>query len=148
VTSKRLPSTPRAIAGGPRDEDDAFIALLIAAMAASGHVSAEEAARAHHIIWSTRRFRHRSGEAVGRKIARMREFIKHQGDSSVVRLATRRLTVRLRRAVFAVAADIVLVDGRMERAEGRYLRELAAGLGIEAATAKAIVNVMRIKNSI
>ena len=31
------------------DADDAFIALLIAAMDASGHVSAEEAARAHTI---------------------------------------------------------------------------------------------------
>jgi hypothetical protein len=34
------------------DADDAFIALLIAAMDASGHVSAEEAARAHkhHLV--------------------------------------------------------------------------------------------------
>ncbi len=53
------------------DADDAFIALLIAAMDASGHVSAEEAARAHNIIWSMRRFRHRSGDTVGRKIERM-----------------------------------------------------------------------------
>jgi hypothetical protein len=53
------------------DTDGAFIALLIAAMDASGHVSPEEAARAHHIIWSTRRFRHRSGDAVGKKIERM-----------------------------------------------------------------------------
>ena len=48
--------------------DDAFIALLIAAMDASGHVAADEAARAHNIIWSMRRFRHRSGERVGRRI--------------------------------------------------------------------------------
>jgi hypothetical protein len=53
------------------DTDEAFIALLIAAMDASGHVSAQEAARAHHVIWSMRRFRHRSGETVGRKIERM-----------------------------------------------------------------------------
>ena len=59
VVTKLLEGRSRAVS--KVDADDAFIALLIAAMDASGHVSAEEAARAHNIIWSMRRFRHRSG---------------------------------------------------------------------------------------
>jgi hypothetical protein len=48
--------------------DQVFIALLIGAMDANQHVSPEEAARAHHIIWSMKRFRHKSGETVGQLI--------------------------------------------------------------------------------
>jgi hypothetical protein len=47
------------------DTDDAFLSLLLGAMDANGHVSAEEAARVHNIIWSTRRFRRRDGDDVG-----------------------------------------------------------------------------------
>ena len=67
------------------DADDAFIALLIAAMEASGHTSVAEAARAHHIIWSMRRFRRRSGSSVGRRIERMRALVA-QIDSQAARL--------------------------------------------------------------
>ena len=128
------------------DADDAFIALLIAAMDASGHVSAEEAARAHNIIWSMRRFRHRSGDTVGRKIERMRTLVEKHGASPVIEAAARQIPTRLRAAAFAVAADLVLVDGRMERLEGRFLRQLAVDLGLERPTAKSILDVMRLKN--
>jgi len=76
------------------DADDAFIALLIGAMDASGHVSAEEAARAHDIIWSMRRFRHRSGETVGRKIERMRSSSR----SRALRRSSKRRRGRSRHA--------------------------------------------------
>ncbi|MQA31639.1 MAG: hypothetical protein GEU82_17690 [Luteitalea sp.] len=137
----------RPVGVGTLDEDDAFIALLIAAMEASGHVSAEEAERAHHIIWSMHRFRHRSGEAVGRRIERIRTLIEKRGASSVIEAAAREIPTRLRRAAFAVAADLVLVDGRMERLEGRFLRGLSADLGLDRQTAKSILDVMRVKNS-
>lgn len=141
------PSRGRAAGVGKLDADDAFIALLIAAMDASGHVSAEEAARAHDIIWSMRRFRHRSGEVVGRKIERMRSLVGQQGAASVIEAAAEKIPPRLRRAAFAVAADLVLVDGRMERLEGRFLRALGSDLGLDPRTAKSILDVMRVKNS-
>ena len=137
----------RPVGVGKLDADDAFIALLIAAMDASGHVSAEEAARAHNTIWSMRRFRHRSGEAVGRKIERMRTLVENHGAAPAIEAAARQIPTRLRPAAFAVAADLVLVDGRMERLEGRFLRQLAADLGLDRQTAKSILDVMRIKNS-
>ena len=129
------------------DADDAFIALLIAAMDASGHVSAEEAARAHNIIWSMRRFQHRSGETVGRKIAQMRTLVEKVGTLSVIEAAAGRIPSRLRPTAFAVATDLVLVDGRMQRGEGRFLRQLAADLGLGRQAAKSILDVIRLKNS-
>lgn len=145
VVTTSLKGRPRGVS--KLDADDAFIALLIAAMDASGHVSAEEAARAHDIIWSMRRFRHRSGDTVGRKIARMRTLVEKHGASPVIDAAARQIPRQLRGAAFAVAADLVLVDGRMERLEGRFLRQLAVDLGLERHTAKSILDVMRLKNS-
>jgi tellurite resistance protein len=129
------------------DADDAFIALLIAAMDASGHVSAEEAARAHNIIWSMRRFRHRSGERVGRKIERVKSLIETHGASAVLETSARKIPARLRPAAFAVAVDLTLADGRIERSEARFLRALAADLGLKERLADAILQVIRIKNS-
>ena len=129
------------------DADDVFIALLIAAMDASGHVSAEEAARAHNIIWSTRRFRHRSGERVGRKIERMKSLIETHGASAVLETSVRQIPARQRPAAFAIAADLTLADGRMERSEARFLRGLAAELKLKKDVADDILRVIRIKNS-
>jgi hypothetical protein len=56
--------------------DEALMALFIGAMDANGHVAREELARAHHLIWSTRRFRRKSGETVGRLIDRMKRFLE------------------------------------------------------------------------
>ena len=128
------------------DADDAFIALLIAAMEASGHTSVAEAARAHHIIWSMRRFRRRSGSSVGRRIERMRALIETHGPVPVIRASAKRIPARLRGSAFAIAADLVLVDGRMERAEAAFLRELAADLALDRRDADRILDVMRLKN--
>jgi tellurite resistance protein len=137
----------RVNAGGKLDADDAIIALLIAATDASGQTSAEERARAYHIIWSMRRFRYRSGDAVRRRIVRVQGLITERGASSVIEAAVRQIPKRLRRAAFAVAADLVLVDGRLQRSEERFLGGLAADLGLDRETARRILDVMRIKNS-
>ncbi|MGE3178752.1 MAG: tellurite resistance TerB family protein [Vicinamibacterales bacterium] len=127
--------------------DEAFIALLIAAMDASGHVSAQEAERAHHIIWSMRRFHHRSGDAVNRTIEKMRARIEQRGSEAVLAAAARQIPPRLRPAAFAVAADLILVDGRLEPLERRFLGELAADLRLHPDVSEGILAVMRIKNS-
>jgi tellurite resistance protein len=137
----------RADAASTRDADDAFIALLIAAMDASGHVSAEEAARAHNIIWSMRRFRRRSGERVGRMIERVKASIETHGAPAVLKSSARKIPARLRPAAFAVAVDLTLADGRMERSEARFLRGLAADLGLRKSVVDAVLEVIRIKNS-
>jgi tellurite resistance protein len=132
---------------GTVSADDAFIALLIAAMDASGHVSSEEAARAQNVIWSMRRFRDRSGEAVGRRIERMRKLVADHGASAVIEATARKIPARHRGAAFAVAADLVLVDGRMERLEGQFLRQLSRVLGLHRTAASDILKVIRLKNS-
>jgi len=70
-----------------------------------------------------------------------------QGALPVIEAAARLIPTRLRAAAFAVAADLVLVDGRMERLEGRFLRRLAVDLGLDQDSARRILAVIRLKNS-
>jgi len=136
----------KAGAVGRLDVDSAFLALLIGAMNANDHVSPEEGARAHHIIWSMRRFRHQSGETVDRGIDRMRQLIERHGPSPVIAAAARAIPARLRQAAYAVAADLVLADGTIERAERQFLDELGTKLGLGRDATRNIVDVMLIKN--
>lgn len=129
------------------DADDAIVALLVAAMEASGHVSPEEGARAHHLIWSMRRFRDVSGETMGQRIERMKTLIGESGAAAIIDRAARTIPARLRPATFAVAADLVLTDGRLERSEREFLDRLGADLRLDEDEARDIVDVMLVKNS-
>jgi hypothetical protein len=146
-TASRRPPGRRPRSIGRLTADQAFIALFIAAMDASGHISSEELARAHHLIWSMRRFRNRPADRVGREIERMRILIGDHGADPVIDAAAGRIPARLRRAAYAVAADLVLVDGRMVGGERRFLDRLAADLRLAPETARQIVDVMLAKNS-
>lgn len=126
--------------------DQSMIAVLIAAMDANRHVSPEEAARAHHIVWSMRRFRDKSGETVGRLIETVRDRIEEDGMAAVLRRAVRAIPARLRPSAFAVAVDLMLADATLEREERQFVMRLASDLRIRGALADDILRVMLIKN--
>lgn len=128
--------------------DDALIALLIGAMTANDHVSPEEGARAHHIIWSMRRFRRKSGQTVDRAIERMRVLIEKHGAPEVIAAAARALPARMRKSAFAVAADLVLADGKLEGSERRFLLTLGMELNLDRRSTQSILDVITVKNGI
>jgi uncharacterized tellurite resistance protein B-like protein len=139
---------PRPAPRGRLALDHAIIAVLIAAMDANRHVSPEEAARAHHIIWSTRRFRRRSGESVDRLVGIVRDRFERDGTEVVLSQVARVVPARLRAPLFAVAVDVMLADTRLERAERAFIRQLADVLRVRPAQAAAIVKAVLTKNSV
>src|SRR4051812_48230431 len=96
------------------DLDEALIGLLIGAMDANHHVAREELARAHHLIWSTKRFRRKSGETVGRLIDRMKRLLEDHESVIVMEAAARAIPARLKPAAYAVVADLLLADGKID----------------------------------
>jgi len=126
--------------------DDAFIALFIAAMNANDHVSAAEGARAHHLIWSMKRFRRKSGETVGRGISRMKQLVEARGSAEVIAAAARAIPRLLRLSAFALTTDLLLADGTIERAERRFLDRLRAELHLSDGDGEHVVEVILIKN--
>jgi tellurite resistance protein len=131
------------------DTDEALLALFIGAMDANGHVARDELARAHHLIWSTRRFRRKSGNTVGRLIQRMKRLIEEAEDpSAVLERAARVVPSRLRGPAFAVVADLLLADGKIDGHERSFLRRLAVNLKLPSRTATNVVEMMRLKNQL
>jgi uncharacterized tellurite resistance protein B-like protein len=128
--------------------DEAIIVLLIGAMNANQHVSPRESARAHHLIWSTRRFRRRSGDTVGKLIEKAKARLEVPDAPAVVDAAAQVIPTRFRRAVFAVAADLLLADGKMDRPEQRFLHRLGTDFGIDRRGMTAILDVILVKNAL
>lgn len=136
----------RSAGAGSLSLDQALIALCIGAMNANDHVAPSEAARAHHLIWSTRRFRRKSGETVGSLIEDMRALVEDSDPHVVVERAARAIPARLRPPAFALLADLLLADGTLEPRERRFLRDLGAALKLHPEQAARIVEVVVLKN--
>lgn len=132
----------------PLSVDESLIALFIAAMAANGHVSPAELERAHHLIWFTRRFRQRDGDEVNRMIGAVRARIESSGANAILALVVKKVPARLREPAFAVLADLLLADGRLDEDERAFLRRVGKALGIAAATRRRIVDVVLVKNQL
>jgi tellurite resistance protein len=126
--------------------DEALIALFIGAMDANDHVSREELARAHHLIWSTKRFRQKSGETVDRLIDRMKTLLEEGEPAAVMEAAAKAIPAKLRPSAFAIVADLLLADGRIDARERKFLRRLASDFNIRARVASQIVDAMLVKN--
>jgi tellurite resistance protein len=140
-TTKR--ARPRATKLQP---DEALVALFIGAMNANGHIARDELARAHHLIWSTKRFRRKSGETVGRLIERMKTLLEEQEPAVVMEAAARAIPAKLRPSAFAIVADLLLADAKIDARERRFLRRLAVDFNIRAGVASHVVEAMLIKN--
>jgi tellurite resistance protein len=128
--------------------DEALIALFIGGMNANDHVAPDEAARAHHLIWSTRRFRRKSGETVGRLIEDMRNVVGESDPRVVITRAAKVIPARLRSSAFAVLVDLLLADGKLEGKERRFLRELGSDLELKPETAEQILDILVVKNQL
>jgi hypothetical protein len=94
-----------------------------------------------------RRYRLKSGAQVGRLIDSMRTMVEEHGALPVIESAARVIPPRLRRAAFAIAADLVLAEGTMDAAERRFLHRLAGEFGINAGSAAGILDVILVKNT-
>ena len=126
--------------------DEALIALFIGAMNANDHVAPEELARAHHLIWSTKRFRRKSGETVARLIDRMKRLLEQQEASAVMEAAARAIPAKLRPSAFAIVADLLLADGKIDARERKFLRRLAVNFNIRARVASQVIEALLVKN--
>ncbi|MCC7010468.1 MAG: TerB family tellurite resistance protein [Acidobacteria bacterium] len=128
--------------------DEALIALFIGAMNANDHVAPDEAARAQHLIWSTRRFRRKSGDAVGKLTQEMRRLIEDSDAKAVITRAARAVPAKLRPSAFALVADLLLADGELEGRERRFLVGLGGELKLDQAAARRIIDVIVLKNQL
>jgi tellurite resistance protein len=140
--------TDRSRTSGRLTADQGLIALFIGALEANDRTTADEAARAHHLIWSTHRFRRRSGETVGRLIEDMRRRAGGPDTAGLLARAARAIPRRQRASAYALLADLLLADGRLDRGERAFLAGIGEALGLERRRREQIVEVVLIKNQL
>lgn len=126
--------------------DKALMVLFIGGMAANDHVAPEEAERAHHLVWFTRRFRRRSGDVVGRLIDDARSLLEGSDPAATITRAAQAIPAKLRPSAFALLVDLVLADGTLDRREGQFLRRVASDLKIDPERVRDVIEIIRLKN--
>jgi len=123
---------------------EAFTAISVLAVAADGQISEEErqTLAANHI----RLFSSYSGEHFQELFKKVLNLSRHYNPAEVFAAAKNTLTPQLRETAFAIATDLVLVDGIFTQEEKEFLVELAEALEISDEMGKKIIEVMTIKN--
>lgn len=130
----------------PLSVPEAIAAVMIAAISADGVRSGEELARLTDGLSTARLFRQADGDPA--VVARVATLLEHHGRDAMLAACARAIPPDLRATAFAIAADLVLADGRINEREKVYVDELERVLGIGDAIALQIVEVMAIKNRI
>jgi uncharacterized membrane protein YebE (DUF533 family) len=123
---------------------EALTAISVLAVAADGQISEEErqTLAANHI----RLFSSYSGEHFQELFKKVLNLSRDYNPAEVFAVAKNTLTPQLRETAFAIATDLVLVDGIFTQEEKEFLVELAEALEISDEMGQKIIEVMTIKN--
>jgi len=136
----------RARLGHDLSAAEAFAAVTLAATASDGYLSDSEVQTLCMTLSRMKLFNQMSDEAVAKMLDRFLGIIRQDCAGALFTLARQSLPVDLRETVFAVATDLVLVDGVVTQEERDFLTQLHQALAIPGGMAAEIVRVILIKN--
>ena len=122
--------------------NEAFIALLVAAIETNDHASAEEAARAEHVVQDVPRLRRLSRMARGRIIEEMKAAVRDHGAAAVMAAAAAHLPPALHRQAVNALADVMSTHG-LDRTESAALLDVARRFGFSPESTAAAVDEAR-----
>jgi len=125
---------------------EAFAAITLAATTSDGCLSDEQAFGISSTLSRLKLFRNYSNDVMNRMFDKLLSILKLQGIDTLFNAAKESLPYDLREAAFAVATDLVLIEGILTQEEQGFLNDLYQALGIPDETATQIVQVMLIKN--
>jgi hypothetical protein len=128
------------------NEKESVVGLLFLVVTADGSIAPEEE---ELVIAASNRMKLLRCLAIpefNTVVQKVRDAIDAKGRAEVFAAAIKGLPVDLGETVYALAADIVSVDGVVEPAEITCLREMQEALGISDDLATKVLEVMRIKN--
>ena len=76
----------------------------------------------------------------------MKRLLEQQEASAVMEAAARAIPARLRPSAFAIVADLLLADGKIDARERKFLQRLAVNFNIRARVANQVIEAMLVKN--
>lgn len=124
----------------------AFAGILLAATACDGHVSDTEADSLMTAVGRMKLFQRVSDKEFSQVMNKLMGVLKKQGPEGLIDGCCAALPKELANAAFANACNLVLADGVVDTDEKEFIERLREKLGLDNNVAKAIAQVMVIKN--
>jgi hypothetical protein len=125
---------------------EAALAVLVSAVTADSALAPEEAARLNALIASMRLYRQVEPEHQQRLVNRAMELVSQNRPEDLLTACASVVPAELRAPLFAIAVDLVFVDGRVDEREKRFVDALQAAFGIDDQTATNIIAVLLMKS--
>ncbi len=125
---------------------ESFAGILLAASACDGHISDDEVQQLLAALFRMKLFERVNEKQFNQVMNKLMGVLKKHGPDSLVDGCCETLPQDLHLAAFANACDIVLADGVIEEDEKSFMSDLTTKLQLDPKTAKAIAQVMVIKN--
>jgi len=72
--------------------------------------------------------------------------LEEQDALLVMEAAARTIPGKLRPSAFAIVADLLLADGKIDARERRFLQRLAVNFNVRAGVANQVIQAMLVKN--
>jgi uncharacterized tellurite resistance protein B-like protein len=124
---------------------EAAVTMLVSAVAADGALAPVEAARLTAILSSMRLYRQVPPEHLQRLIDNALDVTRQTTAEDSLAACAAVIPDDLRASMFALAVELVFVDGHITDSEKRFVDALQGALAIDEETAMKIVEVLLIK---
>jgi hypothetical protein len=105
-----------------------------------------EADRLEHTLGALPVFRGQAAEALRAMVERVAKRAADGNALTLIAEAAAAVPAELRGAAFAIAVDVLLVDGRLRGSELHFIEELRRMLHVRPSFAHKVVAVLRTKN--
>jgi tellurite resistance protein len=125
---------------------EAFAGILLGASACDGHIADDEVQGLVTALVRMKLYQRYSAREFNQTLNKLHGFLKKKGVDALIDTCVQTLPKQLDKTAFANACDVVLADGVVEPDERAFIDKLRAKLQIDGNTAKAIAEVMVIKN--
>jgi uncharacterized tellurite resistance protein B-like protein len=124
---------------------EAAMAMLVGAVAADGVLAPAEGARLNALLSSMRLYRQVPPEHLQHLIDNALARTTRTAPEELVAACAAVIPEGLRASIFALAVELVFVDGTVAEREKRFVDTLQSALAIDDETAMKIVEVLLIK---
>jgi uncharacterized tellurite resistance protein B-like protein len=125
---------------------EAAATILVASVTCDAALAPEESIRLNGLLSSMRLYRDVPGEHLQRLIDVATNAVAEHGVEGLLPACAVAIPEDLRAPLFALAVELVFVDGRIVEREKRFIDALQAAFGIDEETAMRIIGVLLIKS--
>lgn len=132
----------------PLNREEAFIGILLASIAANGHLREEKVERFNGLVHQTRLMRQVSSTQFRTMVEKLFRLLQVKGPIVLIQESTAQLPGRFREGTFVMACELLCLGGPSEKLVPQLFEALRTGLFIPSHRANQIMEVILSKNQL